>query len=393
MSRQAPPPNTTWDLFAPPEASDGLRSITLLANQLATLQGHRVRLFIDDPLRLSAMSARIDPALWLQPVANFDLARLRLAAGVATADHVVCLHDTQIPRRYHERMAYGAANRCKQFRIWPIGHPVHSFHEAARLSACSTVEIDVLQDEQSESMGLIKDTRNTAEMRTRWKAHPHLTQTTLEHLGLPGEISRDTFIVCCWEAALADAQGFVEALAHASDSPRVLLLVGPGTSQLMLNQRLGVVECVKLPALSWSQIDEIVWSCDLLLTGERDLAQRAMEAGTPMMWLPKPSPSNRDEHLLEWYYAGVDPGFRRRLLVVAHSLREENAPIQELGWYLKQRVDLDHIASQVARRIGEARSLFEQLPHLSPIRLEQARRKKQEEEHVHAATWPMNLTE
>jgi hypothetical protein len=80
-------------------------------------------------------------------------------------------------------------------------------------------------------------------------------------------------------------------------------------------------------------------------------------------------------------------------MVVAHSLREENAPIQELGWYLKQRVDLDHIATQVARRIGEARSLAEQLPHLSPARLLQARRKKQEDEHVHAATWPMTLHE
>ena len=391
MSRHAPPHNTTWDLFAPPHDFNGLRSITQLATQLAATHGHRVRLFIDEPTRLTPMSARIDPALWLQPLANFDLVRLRLADGVATADHVVCLHDTQVPRRYFERMAYGAANRCKQFRIWPIGHPVGSFHEAARSSTCATVEIDVLQDEHNESMGLIKDTRNTAEMRARWKAHAHLTQTTLEHLGLPGEISRDTFIVCCWEAALADLRGFVEALNLTCDAPRVLLLLGPGANPSLLGPRHGVVECVKLPALSWSQIDEIVWSCDLLLCGQRDLALRAMEGGTPLMWLPPlPSPAG-DEHLLEWYYDGVDPGFKRRLLVVAHSLHEENVPIQELGWYLRQRVDLDHIATQVARRIGEARSLAEQLPHLSIARLEQARRNKQEQEHLHAVTWPMSL--
>lgn len=393
MSRHAPPPNTTWDLFAPSHDFDGLRSITLLANQLAAMHGQRVRLFIDDPVRLSPMSARIDPALWLQPLANFDLVRLRLADGVATADHVVCLHDTQIPRRYFERMAYGAAHRCKQFRIWPLGHPVQAFHEAGRASTCATVEIDVLQDEHSESMGLIKDARNTAEMRARWKGHAHLTQTTLEHLGLPGDIARDSLIVCCWQAALADLHGFIEALAHAADAPRVLLLLGPGTSEPARALRHGVVDCMRLPTLSWSQIDEIVWSCDLLLTGQRDLAQRAMEGGTPLMWLPSSSSSGDDEHLHEWYYEGVDPGFKRRLMVVAHSLREENAPIQELGWYLKQRVDLDHIATQVARRIGEARSLAEQLPHLSPARLLQARRKKQEDEHVHAATWPMTLHE
>ena len=394
MSRHTSQKVVTWDLFAPSPLDDGLRSITLLATQLAAVQNQRVRLFIDDPGRLSPLSARIDPTLWVQPQADFDLLRLRLADGVATADHVVSLHRTQLPSRYRERMAYGAANRCKQFRIWPTGTPQESFQEAARLSTCATVEIDVVQDEAPLSMGLIKDTRNIAELRARWKVHPHLIQTTLENMGLPGDLSKDTLIIGCWDASLADMQAFISTVAQTCSPQRVLLLLGPGAGSLPRSLSEGVVTCLHLPALSWSQLDELVWSCDLLFCGQRDLALRAMESGTPLLWLPPVSNgSSENDDLQDWYYHGVDPGFKRRLLVAAHILREQPDAHQELAWYLKQREDLAQIASEVALRIAQAPSLADHLPHLSPDRLEQARRKKQQQGNAHPPTWPMNLSD
>lgn len=395
MSRHAPPPqDTTWDLFAPARSEDGLRSIALLANQLAASPTQRVRLFVDDPGRLGSLSARVDPSLWVQPLGNHDLMRLRLADAVAPANHAICLGNTALPVRYRERMAYGAGNRCKLLRIWPPGHTHESIPASTPAEACTSLRIDVVQDTKTEGIGLIKDARNMAEMRTRWKSHPNLAQTTLQGLGLAGDLARGTLIVCCWGAALADLQAFVNTLDQGSGQP-VLLLMGPTPGMETPPAPpppQGLVRCLRLPALSWSQCDELIWSSDLLLCGQRDMALRAMESGTPLMWLPPATASvSDDDTMLDWYFDDLDPGFKRCLLATAHSLRENAPASQELVWYLKQRDDLELIARQVAQRIAQARNLADNLPCLSPALMEQAKRRKQQLNNTHPPTWPMSL--
>ncbi|MGE0100454.1 MAG: elongation factor P maturation arginine rhamnosyltransferase EarP [Hydrogenophaga sp.] len=395
MSRHTASPNITWDLFAPTQPNDGLRSITLLAAQLAGVKTQRVRLFVDDPGRMTALSAKIDPALWVQPWQNCELMRLRLADAVAPADHVVCLGDTEIPRRYRERMAYGAESHCKLLRIWPLGHPMGALDDTAGAAPCNTLRFDVVQDEKAENMGLIKDARSTADMRARWKSHVNvnLPQTTLESLGLPGDLAKDTLIVCCWNAAIANMGVFLDTLAQACSQP-VLVLFGStaGTGTPAPTVSHGTLRCLNLPPMSWSRLDEIIWGSDLIFCGERDVALRAMESGAPVMWLPATKPAAPDDDaLLNWYFAGLDPGFKRCLMASAHSLREDDSPSQELAWYLGQRDDLEMIARQVAQRISQARNLADTLPHLTGSMLEKARRRKLEQDHVHPPTWPMSL--
>lgn len=403
MSRHSPPRNTTWDLFTPAQGLDGLRDLPLLAAQLATVPTQRVRVFVDDPGRLGVMSARIENTLWVQPLANYEVWRLRLADAIAPADNVVCLGGTEVPTRYRERMVYGASNRCKQFRIWPLGHTSPAGDAAAANTAMNTMVFDVIQDEKVQGVGLIKDLRNNVEMRTRWKAHASLTQTTLEALGLPGDKAKGALIVSCWGAAISDFPLFIEILAQSCHQP-VLVLRGPGpddslaADQPKLNPSASSahVHVMDLPSLSWSQQDEIIWSSDLLFCGHRDVAHRAMEAGTPMLWLPKLAPSAAEQaldRLSDWYFDGLDPGFKRGLLVTAHSLRESESLEHSLAWYLKQRDDLEQIARQVARRISLARPLADTLPSLSPTMLEQVRRQQQQQqrENAHPPTWPMSL--
>ncbi len=403
MSRHSPPRNTTWDLFTPAQGLDGLRDLPLLAAQLAAVPTQRVRIFIDDPGRLGVMSARIENALWVQPLANYEVWRLRLADAIAPADNVVCLGGTEVPIRYRERMVYGASNRCKQFRIWPLGHTLSTGGPVPTPAAMNTMVFDVVQDEKVQGVGLIKDLRNNVELRTRWKAHPSLTQTTLEALGLPGDKAKGALIVSCWGAAIADFPLFVGSLAQSFHQP-VLLLRGPGQEGVSPTDRpkrdatvsTAHVHVMDLPALSWSQQDEVIWSSDLLFCGQRDVAYRAMEAGTPMLWLPKLSATVATDvvdRLSDWYFDGLDPGFKRGLLVTAHSLREGESLEQTLAWYLKQRDDLEQIARQVARRIEQARPIADTLPSLSPTMLEQVRRQQQQQQrdNAHPPTWPMSL--
>ncbi|WP_439520931.1 elongation factor P maturation arginine rhamnosyltransferase EarP [Hydrogenophaga sp.] len=398
MSRHSPPRNTTWDLFTPTEGIDGLRDLPLLAAQLATVPTQRVRIFLDDPGRLGVMSARIESTLWVQPLANYEIWRLRLADAIAPADNVVCLGGTEVPTRYRERMAYGASNRCKQFRIWPLGHSLSSGEATTANASMNTMVFDVIQDEKVQGVGLIKDVRNNVELRTRWKAHASLTQTTLESLGLPGDKAKGALIVSCWDAAIADFPLFVQSLAQAFHQPVLVLRnlppAGASHTPVPTSPATAHVHVLDLPALSWSQQDEVIWSSDLLFCGQRDVANRAMEAGTPLLWLPRPTASGAaqaTDRLSDWYFDGLDPGFKRGLLVTAHCLREGESLEQTLAWYLKQRDDLEQIARQVARRIAQARPLADTLPSLSPTMLEQVRRQQQQRENAHPPTWPMSL--
>jgi|GEM_PF-4210419 len=398
MSRHSPPRNITWDLFAPAQGVDGLRELPLLAAQLATVPSQRVRIFIDEPGRLGVMSARIENALWVQPLANYEVWRLRLADAIAPADNVVCLGGTEVPVRYKERMVYGAGNRCKQFRIWPPGHAAPSDDAAALASAMNTMVFDVVQDEKVEGVGLIKDLRNNVDLRTRWKAHASLTQTTLEALGLPGDKAKGALIVSCWGAGIADFPRFIESLAQSFHEPVLVLLGAPAEGpppslppELHAAASASNVHILPLPALTWSQQDEVIWSSDLLFCGQRDVAHRAMEAGTPLLWLPRPTATLATDGLSDWYFDGIDPGFKRGLLVTAHCLREGESLEQTMAWYLKQRDDLEQIARQVARRIAQARHLADTLPSLSPTMLEQVRRKQQQRNDEHPPTWPMSL--
>ncbi len=396
--RQALPRSLTWDLFCPLQARDDLRSITLLATQLANAPNHRVRVFINDPGRLVPLSARIEGGLWWQPMANCDLVRLRLAEAVAPADHVVCPAGLEPPTRYRERMAYGAGGCGKLFRLWPLGHatPPDPAHRAA---TTSLLRIDVVQDTKASGSGIVKDARGLADLRLRWKTHPSLVQTTLEQLGVPADWSQDALIVSQWGAAIADAPGFAAALARASDRRVVLLPMDdpeeppdrsapPRAAITATPANAMPLRIQPLPKLAWNQLDELIWSSDLLFCGRRDVALRAMESGTPVLWLPDhPAP---DDGLDDWYYEDLDPGSRRRLAAVAHSLRENSSQQEALNWYLRQREDLEQIARQVARRIAEAPNLADVLPTLSPTMAAQARRRKQHD-NAHPPTWPMSL--
>ena len=356
----------------------------MLATQLATDPTRRVRVFVEDPAKLSPLSARIDSSLWVQPLATCEIWRSRLAEVVAPADNILCMDGYEFPLRYRERIAYGAeAQPRRVLRIWSLGHVPDEPSTSNPPDLPSSLSFDVLQDETPNSMGLIKAHRSTAGMRARWKAQSELTQATLEGMGLRGALSRDTLIFLCWNVDLPSPVQLCRMLERVCGKPILLVAVSSNGSQSQAISCAGEnLVCQSMRAPSWTQTDELVWGSDLVFCHQRDIAHRAMEAGTPMLWL------REEVGLFNWYFDGLDPGFKRSLAAVAHHFRNAGTPSSELMWLLSQREALDSIAKNVAQRFAQAALLTDSLPSIGPLLAEQARQQQRTAQQI---TTPMSL--
>lgn len=356
----------------------------MLATQLATDPARRVRVFVEDPTKLCPLSARLDNSLWVQPLATCEIWRSRLADVVAPADNILCMDGYEVPLRYRERIAYGAdAVPRKLLRIWSLGHSPQEISGQKSPDASHSLSFDVLQDESPGGTGLIKAHRSTASMRARWKAQCELTQTTLEGMGLRAALSRGTLIFLCWNVDLPSPVQLCRMLERSCGKPILLLSVSSNGSQAQaISCASENLVCQNMRSPNWTQIDELVWGSDLVFCHQRDIAHRAMEAGTPMLWL------REEDGLFNWYFQGLDPGFKRSLAAVAHHFRNVGKATAELMWLLNQRDALEGIARNVAHRFAQASLLTDALPSIEPLLEEQNRQRQQASQQV---TTPMSL--
>lgn len=356
----------------------------MLATQLATDPTRRVRVFIEDPAKLSLLSARIDSSLWVQPLATCEIWRSRLADVVAPADNILCMDGHEVPARYRERIAYGAeAQPRRVFRLWSLGHSPGEHPTSTSPDMPSSLSCDVLQDEAPNGTGLIKAHRSTAGMRARWKAQGNLTYATLEAMGFRGGLSRGTLIFLCWDLNLPSPVQLCRMLERVCGTSVLLVAVySNGVQSQAISCERENLACQSLQSPSWTQIDELVWGSDLVFCHQRDIAHRAMEAGTPMLWL------REEDGLFDWYFDGLDPGFKRSLAAVAHHFRNTGTPSSELTWLLNQREALEAVAKSVAQRFAKAALLTDSLPSIGPLLADQAKLSQRASQQV---TAPMSL--
>lgn len=358
----------------------------MLASQLAIDPTRRVRVFIDDPATLSPISARIDSSLWVQPLATGELWRLRLADVVAPADNVVCMDGCELPTRYRERIAYGAGTQRRVLRVWSLGQSPKEPEASTAGDRLSSLSFDVMQEESPTGTGLIKAHRSTADMRARWKVQGDLTQTTLEGVGFRGHLPRGSLIFLCWGFNIPSPVQFCRLLERVCEKPILLITASLGDSPVQAISCAGeALSCQSLNLPTWSQMDELIWSSDFVFCLHKDIANRAMEAGAPMLWL------REDEGLFNWYFEGIDAGFKRCLVAVAYHLRSVGTPSSDLLWLLNQRAALEVVAKSVARRFAQAPLLADSLPQMGPRLAEQARLRQQGFRISHQPTTPMNL--
>lgn len=358
----------------------------MLATQLSADPTRKVRVFLEDPARLSAMSARIDSTLWVQPLVSAELWKWRLAEVVYPADNIVCLDGFELPTRYRERVAYGAGSARNIHRVWLLGNSPEASIERSDQWSSNNLVSDVVQDEAADGLGIIRSHRSTADMRARWKAQSDLTQATLEGLGLRGPVTRGSLIFLCWDVVLPSPVQLCRMLEKACEKPVLLIMATRDGSQLQTFSCAGEnLSCQNLRAPGWSQLDELVWGSDLVFCHQRDIAYRAMEAGTPMLWL------REESGLFHWYFEGLDPGFKRSISAVAYHFRNVGTPSSEMLWLLNHREALEDVAKNVARRFAQAPQLADSLPTLGARLSEQARVRHRGYKSSQQPTTPMGL--
>lgn len=383
---------SSWDIFF--QAPDELRAMGLLASRLAESPTRRVRVFVENPASLRGFSARIEDALWIQPLGNYELWRARLAEVVAPAENVVRLNGTRIPPSYLDRTAYGAKVRRTILNVWPLGHASDSGELSVVQGAAGMVHVDMVQNTSRDGIGLIKAPRSTVEMRARWRGKGNLTMATMDLLGLRDCWSADSMVVVVSGVALGGAEQVAQALEQVCGRPQLLLICPPldpeqaGQSAELIAFRCanGQVTSRSVSRVNWGQFDELVWCCDLVFACNRDIAQRAMEAGTPLVWL------GHDEGLLAWYFQDASVDFRRYAHSAVRQFKANPGNAAGLVWFSTQQDVLRAMAAGVEQKVSRASTLQDSIAQIDVLLEDWFRQTMRERAAMsNAPTSPMDL--
>jgi len=264
-------PGARWDVFCRVVDNHGDAGVCWrLAAQLAA-HGLSVRLVIDDPA----------PLAWMAPYGAAGVQVLPWPGPGDAADVVIEAFGCDPPAAYVRRMA-----ACVRPPVWI---------NLEYLSAEPYVE---------RSHGLPSPQRVSPDRwLNKWFFYPGFTDRTggllreagllrerqaldrdawLQGLGLhraPGE--RVVSLFCYDNPALP------QLLQDLSGEPTLLLLT-PGHAQRQVTTAPAGVRLAKLPYLSQTDFDHLLWACDLNFVRGEDSLVRAIWAGLPFVWQAYP---------------------------------------------------------------------------------------------------------
>ncbi|MDP3225215.1 MAG: elongation factor P maturation arginine rhamnosyltransferase EarP [Rubrivivax sp.] len=280
MAHPITPPGPRWDVFCRVVDNHGDAGVCWrLATQLAA-RGLAVRLVIDDPA----------PLAWMAPPGQAGAADAADAAGVQVlawpgpadaADVVIEAFGCDPPPAYVQTMA---ARPVPPVWINLEYLSAEAYVERSHaLPSPQQVGADTWLDKwffypgyTARTGGLLRETGLMAARekfdRTRW----------LQGLDLalqPGE--RAVSLFCYDNAALP------RLLQDLARQPTLLLLT-PGHAQRQVITAPPGVRLARLPFLSQTDFDHLLWSCDLNVVRGEDSLVRAIWAGAPFVWQAYP---------------------------------------------------------------------------------------------------------
>ena len=256
-------PGLRWDLFCRVLDNHGDTGVCWrLARQLAE-RGQQVRLVIDDPSALS----------WMVPQGAAGVQVLRWPGPAEVADVVIEAFGCDPPEAYVQAMA-----------AQPLA-PV--WINLEYLSAESYVE---------RSHGLRSPQRCGLD---KWFFYPGFTARTGGLLREPGLVDAcSAFDRMRWlqSQGLQVAAGERVVSLFCYDNPALpallqdlarqptLLLLTPGPAQQQVTQAPPGLRVARLPWLSQTGFDHLLWACDLNFVRGEDSLVRAIWAGAPFVW-------------------------------------------------------------------------------------------------------------
>ena len=256
-----------WDLFC--RVVDNFGDIGVcwrLARQLAA-RGHRVRLIVDDASALS----------WMAPGGATAVEVLAWPGPPTPGDVVIEAFGCDPPAAFVQAMA-------------------------ARSNAPLWINLEYLSAESyvERSHGLASPQHNGL---NKWFFYPGFTPQTGGLLREPGLAqARAAFDAAAWLATLGlqaapdervvslfcyDNAALPRLLTELAQQPTLLLLT-PGAAQRQVREAPSGVRLVRLPWLSQSDFDHLLWACELNFVRGEDSLVRALWAGAPFVWQAYP---------------------------------------------------------------------------------------------------------
>lgn len=354
-----------WDIFASDKDPQSLWFGYQLAQGL-TKRGYAARLFTDNLTALAGFLAEIDPTCWIQTHRGVEVADWRLADHCVVASTAVQVLGTHMPPAYLERMAqHPTPTRCIEI----VAHDA-SLDPSAPLTVISQrgtfTRLRAQFGEPPSKAGHVKSRPNATTLRKLW-TKPAMRQGVLQALGLRSDLADGKLSVFFDVRHAGSAAAVLEALAAG---PREVCLFmdklpegwdGPrpdpslGTPDRPAVFRYGAAIAVPLPARRWFLTDELIWASDLVMTTQGDIAARACESGTPLIW------SADDGGFFNWYASGSRPVIRRALAAAFDTLSTGTNARAAWANYLAHLEDVQALADQVAQRVLRAPDLVDVL--------------------------------
>jgi len=270
-----------------------------LARRLGEGHGWRVRLWVDDLASFARIEPAVDAARDWQQVAMPDAAVevLRWSAAVpdvTPGDVVIEAFGCDPPSAFIARM-----RPDKQIWInleYLSAEPwVESCHGLPSLQPGGVHKYFFFPGFTPHTGGLLREPALTAE-RDAWRADPARRDALLARLGL-SDAARALLrsgARLCTVFCYADAP--VQTLCAAlSQTGSAVLLMPQGVLPDLAEGMHGRAQIVRIPFVSQTDFDRLLWSADLNLVRGEDSFVRALWAGRPMLW--HIYPQQDDAHL------------------------------------------------------------------------------------------------
>jgi len=282
-----------------------------LARSLALGYGWRVRLWVDDLASFARLEPAVDATRAHQTVLAWDAASTRsvtitvrrwsapladLASEVTPGDVVIEAFGCDLPPEFIARM-----RPDKQVWInleYLSAEPwVESCHGLPSLQAGGLRKYFFFPGFTSNTGGLLREPNLLAE-RDKWRACPVLRDALLARLGLSVAMrarlqqgARLCTVFCYVDAPIT------ALCAALSQTGPALLLVPQGVAPGLVAGVYGQAQVVRIPFISQSDFDRLLWSADLNLVRGEDSFVRALWAGRPLLWHIYPQAD--DAHLVK----------------------------------------------------------------------------------------------
>lgn len=340
--------NPSWDIIATASAgADAAWFAWRMAHSLSRRRGGRVTLYLDDVAAIARRAPGIDPALSIQPVDGFHLADHKTLCASMPADDCLVVFDSIVPGGYS---LLRSQRGCKpwHFRLWAPGAVA-----AAREEARATMPGAIGVANGSAELGLVHPEgdawQQRADLRLRLRSVGRLEpKSRLPYDRVAGErvitvLPHDAAALDQWVPAWLQSPWPLRVLlpiTHLSDDAfSGMWRQGPN----LLARQLTISP---LPDLTWREMDEVIWSSDLVMSDQRDIAMRAMVSGTPVVTsLPPPTALARRA-------CGVDVTTRIEALGAAWSLNQDVA-----GRWLRFCACWNDVQAQATKVAGWLREL------------------------------------